>query len=105
MREILGMKMEYCILGAITCKKFEEQCASFVLLREKAHRCSQGRCPSIITTRIPNEVKMTPLDSLLVRIFSLACFQGKSSSEFSSFVGPNTLLELSEFLSVLETIF
>ena len=48
---------------------------------------------------------MTSLDSFLVHIFSLACFQGKSSSHFSSFVGPNTLLEWREFLSALKTIF
>ena len=48
---------------------------------------------------------MTPLDSLLVHIFSLACFQGKASRDFSLFVGPNTLLEWREFLSVLKTIF
>ena len=48
---------------------------------------------------------MTPLDRLLVHIFSLACFQGKSSRDFSSFVGSNTLLEWREFLSALKTIF
>ena len=48
---------------------------------------------------------MTPLDSLLVHIFSLACFWGKSSRNSSSFVGPNTLLEWHEFLSALRTIF
>ena len=51
----------------------------------------------MLNTRMPNEVKMTPLDRLLVHIFSLACFQGKSSRDFSSFVGPNTLLEWREF--------
>ena len=58
-----------------------------------------------INTRMPSGVKMTPLDSLLVHIFSLACFQGKSSRDFSSFVGPNTLLKWREFLSDLKTIF
>ena len=48
---------------------------------------------------------MTPLDSLLVHIFSLACSQGKSSRDFSSFVGPNTPLEWREFLSALKAIF
>ena len=45
-----------------------------------------------VNTRMPNGVKMTLLDSLLVHIFSLACFQGKSFSDFSSFVGPNDFL-------------
>ena len=45
---------------------------------------------------------MTPLDSLLVHIFSLACFQRKSSRDFSSFVGPYTVLEWREFLSALK---
>ena len=48
---------------------------------------------------------MTPLDSLLVHIFSLACSQGKSSRDFLSFVGPNTPLEWREFLSALKAIF
>ena len=48
---------------------------------------------------------MTPLDSLLVHIFSLACFQRKSSRDFSSFVGPYTVLEWREFLLALKTIF
>ena len=56
-------------------------------------------------TRMPNGVKMTPLDSLLVHIFSLACFQKKSSRDLLSFVGPYTVLEWREFLSALKTIF
>ena len=56
-------------------------------------------------TSMPNGVKMTLLDSLLVHIFSLACFQRKSSRDFSSFVGPYTVLEWREFLSALKTIF
>ena len=48
---------------------------------------------------------MIPLDSLLVHIFLLACFQGKFSRDFSSFVGPNTLLEWRKFLSALKMIF
>ena len=48
---------------------------------------------------------MTSLDSLLVHIVSLACFQEKSSPDFSSFVGPNTLLKWLEFLSALKMIF
>ena len=61
--------------------------------------------PEVVNTRMPNRVKMTPLDSLLVHIFSLACFQRKSSRHFSSFVGPYTVLEWREFLSALKTIF
>ena len=48
---------------------------------------------------------MTPLDSLLVHIFSLTLFQEKSSRDFSSFVGLNILLEWRKFLSALKTIF
>ena len=48
---------------------------------------------------------MTPVDSLLVHVFSLACFWEKSSRNSLSFVGPNTLLEWREFLSALRTIF
>ena len=48
---------------------------------------------------------MTRLDSLLVHIFSLACFQGKSFRDLSSFLGPNILLEWREFLSALKMIF
>ena len=59
----------------------------------------------LFNTRIANGVKMTPFDSLLVYIFSLACFQRKSSRDFSSFVGPYTVLEWGEFLSALKTIF
>ena len=29
---------------------------------------------SAVNSRMPNRVKMTPLDSLIVHIFSLACF-------------------------------
>ena len=54
---------------------------------------------------MPNGVKITPLDSLLMHIFSLACFQRKFSCGFLSFVGPNTQLEWREFFSALETIF
>ena len=59
----------------------------------------------IFNTRMPNGVKMTPLDGMLVHIFSLACFQRKSSRDFSSFVGPNTVLKWRKFLSALKTIF
>ena len=48
---------------------------------------------------------MTPLDSLLVHIFLLACFLGKSSRDFSSFLRPNTLLEWRKFLSATKTVF
>ena len=54
---------------------------------------------------MPKGVKMTPLDSLLVHIFSLACFQGKSSRDFSSFLRPNTLSEWRKILSATKTIF
>ena len=47
---------------------------------------------------------MTPLDFLFVHIFSLACFQEKSSRHFSSLVGPNPLLEWREFVSALKMI-
>jgi len=48
---------------------------------------------------------MTPSGSLLVRIFSHACFQGKSSRDFSSFLGPNSLLGWCAFMSTLDMIF
>ena len=48
---------------------------------------------------------MTSLDTLLVHIVSLACFQGKFSRDFSLFVGTNTLLKWREFLSALKMIF
>ena len=58
-----------------------------------------------INTRMRNGVKIAPFDRLLVHIFSLARFQEKFSHDFSSFVGPNTLLEWREFLSALKAIF
>ena len=48
---------------------------------------------------------MTPLVSLLVHIFSLACLKGKSSRDFSLFIEPNTLFEWCEFLSALKMNF
>ena len=59
----------------------------------------------IFYTRVRNGVKMTPSANFLVHIFSLACFHGKSSRDFSSFVGPSTLLKCRDFLSALKMIF
>jgi len=56
-------------------------------------------------TRMPNGVKMTPSDSWLLRIFSPACLQGKSSRDFSSSLGPKSLLEWHAFMSTLNMIF
>ena len=76
-----------------------------VVINRSTFRASTSSSFEGVNTRMPNGVKMTPLDRLLVHIFSLACFQRKSSRDFSSFVGPNTLLEWREFLSALKTIF
>jgi len=48
---------------------------------------------------------MTPSGSFLVRIFSPACFQGKSSRDVSSFLGPNSLLGWCALMSTLNMTF
>jgi len=58
-----------------------------------------------LNTRMLHKVKMTPLGSLLVRIISPACFQGKSTRAFSAFLGPNSVLEWRAFMSTLNMIF
>ena len=59
---------------------------------------------TLVNTRMPHGVKITPV-SLVARIFSPACFQGKSFRDFSSFLGPNSLLACRPFMSTLNMIF
>jgi len=54
---------------------------------------------------MPNGVKMTPSGSLLVHVLLPSYFQGKSSHEFLSFLGPNTLLGWVAFMSTSNMIF
>jgi len=59
----------------------------------------------LINFSMPNGVKTTPSGSLFAHIFTPACFLGKSSGDFLSFLGPHTLLGWRAFMLTLNMIF